>query len=278
MIDFRVPYAVLTAGVTALLLGVGQRVAAQAPAWPDTAMAPDRSGGVRRPRRRHRSGGRRPAHHLRGRRQRRRVSQREQRRDLGAGVRQSDGTTLSIGDIAIAPSDPQRRVGGHGRGEQPPELDVGRRRLSLARRRHDVASTWGCARRRASAASSSIRAIRTSCSSRRSGHLFGPERGARPVSHERRRRDVAESARRRREHGRDDVAIAPDGRTLFAATYQRRRRAFGFAGGGPGERPLALDSTAATRGRVFERACPTGDIGPHRPRHRAERSATSSTR
>ena len=34
--------------------------------------------------------------------------------------------------------------------------------------------------------------------------------------------------------GAIDVAIAPDGRTLFAATYERRRRAFGFVGGGPG--------------------------------------------
>ena len=31
-----------------------------------------------------------------------------------------------------------------------------------------------------------------------------------------------------------DVAIAGDGHTLFAATYERRRRAFGFVGGGPG--------------------------------------------
>jgi photosystem II stability/assembly factor-like uncharacterized protein len=34
--------------------------------------------------------------------------------------------------------------------------------------------------------------------------------------------------------GATDVAIDRDGRTLFAATYQRRRRAFGFAGSGPG--------------------------------------------
>jgi photosystem II stability/assembly factor-like uncharacterized protein len=31
-----------------------------------------------------------------------------------------------------------------------------------------------------------------------------------------------------------DVAIDNDGRTLYAATYQRRRRGFGFVGGGPG--------------------------------------------
>lgn len=34
--------------------------------------------------------------------------------------------------------------------------------------------------------------------------------------------------------GAVDVAIDRDGRTLFASTYQRRRRAFGFIGGGPG--------------------------------------------
>src|SRR5690348_8716875 len=34
--------------------------------------------------------------------------------------------------------------------------------------------------------------------------------------------------------GVTDVAIAGDGRTLFAATYERRRRAWGFLGGGPG--------------------------------------------
>ena len=40
--------------------------------------------------------------------------------------------------------------------------------------------------------------------------------------------------------GAVDVAIDRDGRTLFAATYQRRRRAFGFAGSGPGQWSLAV--------------------------------------
>ena len=31
-----------------------------------------------------------------------------------------------------------------------------------------------------------------------------------------------------------DVALDPDGRTLYAATYQRRRAGYGFVGGGPG--------------------------------------------
>jgi photosystem II stability/assembly factor-like uncharacterized protein len=34
--------------------------------------------------------------------------------------------------------------------------------------------------------------------------------------------------------GATDVVISPDGRTLVAAMYQRRRREFGFAGSGPG--------------------------------------------
>lgn len=37
-----------------------------------------------------------------------------------------------------------------------------------------------------------------------------------------------------RDTGVVDVAIDNDGRTLFAAAYQRRRRAWGFVGGGPG--------------------------------------------
>ncbi|MEO7963536.1 MAG: hypothetical protein ABIT38_06450, partial [Gemmatimonadaceae bacterium] len=34
--------------------------------------------------------------------------------------------------------------------------------------------------------------------------------------------------------GAVDVALDPDGRTVYAATYQRQRRGFGFVGGGPG--------------------------------------------
>jgi photosystem II stability/assembly factor-like uncharacterized protein len=34
--------------------------------------------------------------------------------------------------------------------------------------------------------------------------------------------------------GATDVAIDPDGRTIYAAMYQRQRRGFGFIGGGPG--------------------------------------------
>src|SRR5215467_12653276 len=57
-----------------------------------------------------------------------------------------------------------------------------------------------------------------------------------------------------------DVAMDRDGRTLFAATYQRRRRAFGFIGGGPGGGLWrSLDG-----GDTWERLAnglPTGNIG-----------------
>ena len=45
---------------------------------------------------------------------------------------------MSIGDIAVAPSNPQHRLGRHRRAEQPAELVVGRRRLQVGRRRTHV--------------------------------------------------------------------------------------------------------------------------------------------
>jgi photosystem II stability/assembly factor-like uncharacterized protein len=62
--------------------------------------------------------------------------------------------------------------------------------------------------------------------------------------------------------GAVDVAIDRDGRTLFAATYQRRRRAFGFAGSGPGSalwRSLDGGDTWERLGATH--GLPTGDIG-----------------
>jgi photosystem II stability/assembly factor-like uncharacterized protein len=66
------------------------------------------------------------------------------------------------------------------------------------------------------------------------GHLFGPneERGVY------RTRDGGRSWTKvlgvDANTGATDLVITPDGRTLVAAMYQRRRRAFGFAGSGPG--------------------------------------------
>ena len=48
------------------------------------------------------------------------------------------GTMLSIGDLAIAPSDPNIVWAGTGEPNGPAELLVGRRRLQVARRRRDL--------------------------------------------------------------------------------------------------------------------------------------------
>lgn len=66
------------------------------------------------------------------------------------------------------------------------------------------------------------------------GHLWGPnaERGLY------RTRDAGRTWQKvltvDENTGVVDVAIDNDGRTVYAATYQRRRRGFGFVGGGPG--------------------------------------------
>jgi len=62
--------------------------------------------------------------------------------------------------------------------------------------------------------------------------------------------------------GAVDVAIDRDGRTLFAATYQRRRRAFGFAGSGPGSGLWrSLDGGDTWERLTSAHGLPSGDLG-----------------
>ena len=62
--------------------------------------------------------------------------------------------------------------------------------------------------------------------------------------------------------GAVDVAIDRDGRTLFAATYQRRRRAFGFAGSGPGSGLWrSLDGGDTWERLGVAHGLPSGDLG-----------------
>ena len=62
--------------------------------------------------------------------------------------------------------------------------------------------------------------------------------------------------------GAVDVAIDRDGRTLFAATYQRRRRAFGFAGSGPGSGLWrSLDGGDTWQRLTSANGLPSGDLG-----------------
>jgi photosystem II stability/assembly factor-like uncharacterized protein len=57
-----------------------------------------------------------------------------------------------------------------------------------------------------------------------------------------------------------DVAMDPDGRTLFAAAYQRRRRAWGFVGGGPGS-ALYRSLDAGETWQKLEKGLPAGPMG-----------------
>ncbi len=62
--------------------------------------------------------------------------------------------------------------------------------------------------------------------------------------------------------GAVDVAIDRDGRTLFAATYQRRRRASGFAGSGPGSGLWrSLDGGDTWERLTTANGLPAGDLG-----------------
>ncbi|HEY7237499.1 MAG TPA: hypothetical protein VH539_25315 [Gemmatimonadaceae bacterium] len=143
-----------------------------------------------------------------------------------------DGSSaLSIGDIAIAPSDPN--VVWVGTGEA----------------NNRQSSTWGDGVYRSTDAGATWRfmGLRETQSIGRIvvdahdpnvvfvaavGHLFGPndERGLYRTrdggTHWERVLGVDANT------GVTDVVITPDGRTLLAATYLRRRRAWGFVGGG----------------------------------------------
>jgi photosystem II stability/assembly factor-like uncharacterized protein len=169
------------------------------------------------------------------------------------------GSTLSIGDIAIAPSDP--RVVWVGTGE------ANNRQSSTwgdgVYRSLDGGSTWQHMGLRETQTIGRIvidpRDPNTVFVAA-VGHLFGPneERGLY------RTRDGGASWQKvlgvDANTGATDVVIAPDGRTLIAATYQRRRRAFGFAGSGPGSGLWRSTDGGDTWQRITN-GMPSGDMG-----------------
>ena len=68
-------------------------------------------------------------------------------------------------------------------------------------------------------------------------------------SRPRRRQDLDEGSRRRREHRRTDVELDPGNPdVLYAATYQRRRHVWTLIDGGPGFGDLQVRPTAARPG------------------------------
>jgi photosystem II stability/assembly factor-like uncharacterized protein len=169
------------------------------------------------------------------------------------------GNTLSIGDIAIAPSDPN--VVWVGTGEA----------------NNRQSSTWGDGVYRSTDGGTTWRhmGLRETQSIGRIvidprnpdvvfvaavGHLFGPndERGLY------RTRDAGATWTKvlgvDANTGATDVVMSPDGRTLIAATYQRRRREFGFAGSGPGSGLWRSTDGGDTWARVTS-GVPAGDLG-----------------
>jgi len=167
--------------------------------------------------------------------------------------------TLSIGDIAIAPSDP--RVVWVGTGEP----------------NNRQSSTWGDGVYKSVDGGTTwrhmgLRETQTICRVivdphdpnvvfvAAVGHLFGPnaERGLY------RTKDGGATWKQvlsvDANTGATDVVISPDGRTLIAATYQRRRREFGFAGSGPGSGLWRSTDGGDTWTRITS-GMPSGDLG-----------------
>lgn len=144
-----------------------------------------------------------------------------------------DGRTTSIGDLAIAPSDPDVVWAGTGEPNNRQSSTWG----DGVYRSLDGGETWAHMGLRETHHIGRIvihprnpGVVFVAAA----GHLFGAnaERGLYRTT------DAGQSWRKvlagDSVTGAIDVALAPDGRTLYAALYQRQRRGFGFVGGGPG--------------------------------------------
>lgn len=143
------------------------------------------------------------------------------------------GTTLSIGDIAIAPSDPNVVWAGTGEPNSRQSSTWG----DGVYRSLDGGTTW---KHMGLEETQTIGRIAIDPRDPNTvfvaapGHLWGPneERGLY------RTKDAGRTWQRvlgvDENTGAVDVAIDRDGRTIYAATYQRRRRAWGMMGNGPG--------------------------------------------
>ena len=169
---------------------------------------------------------------------------------------------MSIGDVAVAPSNPNIVWAGHRRSEQPAELVVGRRRLQVARRRPDVEERW---------ASSDTRHIGRIVIHPTNpdvvyvaavGHLWGPnaERGVFKTTDGGRRgtKVLFVDEQHRRDRPRDRSAGSRD------AVSRRRISASARRGDSTAAVPAAASTgraTAARPGRSSRTACPTGDKG-----------------
>jgi photosystem II stability/assembly factor-like uncharacterized protein len=169
------------------------------------------------------------------------------------------GTSQSIGDVAIAPSDPNVVWLGTGEPNNRQSSSWG----DGVYRSLDGGHTWTFAGLRDSHHIGRIvihphnpdvvfvAAL---------GHLWGPnaERGLYRTRNAGRTWEKVLGIDN--DTGIVDVAIDQDGRTLFAAAYQRRRRAWGFVGGGPGS-ALYRSLDSGETWQKLDGGLPTGTLG-----------------
>jgi photosystem II stability/assembly factor-like uncharacterized protein len=170
-----------------------------------------------------------------------------------------DGSALSIGDIAIAPTDPNVVwVGtGEANGRQSSSWGDG------VYRSLDGGETWQHVGLRETHHIGRVvihprdpNIVYVAAM----GHLWGPneQRGLfRTVDGGKTWTNVLHASP---DTGAGDVAIGPDGRTLFAALYQRRRRGWGFVGGGP-ESALYRSLDGGDTWEKLTKGLPSGTIG-----------------
>jgi photosystem II stability/assembly factor-like uncharacterized protein len=168
-------------------------------------------------------------------------------------------SALSIGDIAIAPSDPSVVWVGTGEANNRQSSTWG----DGVYRSLDGGTTWQNVGLRETQSIGRVvidprdpNVVFVAAV----GHLYGPneERGLY------RTRDGGKSWQKvlgiDANTGVTDVAMSPDGRTLLAASYQRRRRAFGFSGGGPGN-GLWRSTDGGDTWQRLTAGLPTGTLG-----------------
>ena len=197
----------------------------------------DRPDERRRPRRRlRRRAHARPAgRDLRRGSERRRVQERQRRRVVGAGLRPVDAM-MSIGAIAVSPVESQRRLGRApakrttARARRGATASTSRPTRARRGRRMGLNETRSIGRIVIDPANPDIVYVAAR------GPPVGTERRARRLQDDRRRRDLEEDAVRQRQHRRERRrrSIRAIRKSLYAATYQRERKSWGFNGGGPG--------------------------------------------
>ena len=169
------------------------------------------------------------------------------------------GTSLSIGDLAIAPSDPNIIWAGTGEPNNRQSSSWGDGVFKSV----DGGETWTHMGLREThhigrvvihPANPDVVFVAAL------GHLWGPnaERGLY------RTKDGGRTWERvlhvDNDTGVVDVALGADGRTVYAASYQRRRRGWGFVGGGPGS-ALHRSFDGGTSWQKLGGGLPEGDIG-----------------